>query len=107
VDVLAPVAVKSAVVDALVHQLSLDPLSEICRIGDRGEPAGNDSELLGRGMSLSVDGVSADPASCWFFGEMSLNPVERAAHYLGALVLEDGWARFDDRVLALWEKQLA
>ena len=107
VDVLAPVAVKSAVVDALADQLALDPLTEICRIGDRGEPAGNDSELLGQGLSLSVDGVSADPASCWFFGDMSLNPVERAAHYLGALVLEDGRARFDDRVLALWEEQLA
>ena len=100
-------AMRVSFLDALAHQLALDPLTEICRIGDRGEPAGNDSELLGQGLSLSVDGVSADPASCWFFGEMSLNPVERAAHYLGALVLEDGRARFDDRVLALWEEQLA
>ncbi len=107
VDVLAPGAVKSAVVDVLADHLALDPLTEVCRIGDRGEPTGNDSELLAQGLSLSVDGVSADPASCWFFGEMSISPVERAAHYLGALVVEDGWARFDDRVLALWEKRLA
>lgn len=107
VDVLTPLAIKSAVVDVLAHQSTLDPLTEICRIGDRGEPAGNDSELLGQGLSLSVDGVSPDPSSCWLFGDMSLAPVERAAHYLGALVLEDGWARFDDRVLARWEEQLA
>ncbi len=107
VDILAPAAVKSAVVDVLVDQLALNPLTEVCRIGDRGEPTGNDSELLAQGLSLSVDGVSADPNSCWFFGEMSISPVERAAHYLGALVVEDGWARFDDRVLALWEERLA
>ena len=52
---------------------------------------------------MSVDGVSADPTSCWFFGERSISPVGRAAHYLGAVVVEDGRARFDDRVLALWE----
>lgn len=107
VDVLAPGAVKSAVVDVLAHQLALDPLTEICRIGDRGEPTGNDSELLAQGLSLSVDGVSADPASCWLFGEASMSPVERAAHYLGSLIFEDGRARFDDRVLVLWEEQLA
>jgi len=107
VDVLAPTAVKTAIVDVLARQLGLDPLTQLCRIGDRGEPAGNDSELLAHGLSLSVDGVSADPESCWLFGDASLGPVERAAHYLESLVVEDGSARFDERALALWEKQLA
>ncbi|MBX3656507.1 MAG: hypothetical protein KF686_20205 [Ramlibacter sp.] len=107
VDVLAPAAIKTAVIDVLARRAALDPLTEVCRIGDRGELAGNDSELLAQGLGLSVDGVSADPASCWIFGEISFGPVERAAHYLGSLVLEDGKARFDDRVLTLWEQQLA
>jgi hypothetical protein len=107
VDVLTPAAAKRTVVDALVSQFGMDPLTEVCRIGDRGEPHGNDFELLSEGLGLSVDGVSADADSCWFLGAPALGPVERAAHYLGSLVVNDGWARFDERVLKLWREQLA
>ncbi len=107
VDILTPAAAKSAVIGRLVNELGVNPLTEVCRIGDRGEPHGNDSELLSEGSALSVDGVNADPQSCWFFGESTLGPVERAAHYLGSLVVENGWARFDEGVLRLWQEQLA
>ena len=107
VDILAPAATKNAVVHALVLQHQFDPLNEVCRIGDRGETHGNDSELLAQGLTLSVDGVSEDPDACWFFGESAMLPVERAAHYLGSLVVRDFKAHFDERVLQLWQKQLA
>ncbi len=106
VDVLAPTASKNAVVLALAKKLEVDPLSEICRIGDRGEPSGNDSELLREGLGLSVDGVSNDPDACWLFGEPTLGPVERAASYLGSLIVREGKARFDERMLERWQKQL-
>jgi len=107
VDILTPVATKNSVVRFLQNKLGVDPLTEVCRVGDRGEQFGNDSELLAEGLGLSVDGVSTDPDSCWFFGEPSLGPVGRAAHYLGSLIVKDGQAHFDERVLELWQKQLA
>jgi hypothetical protein len=107
VDILTPAATKRAVVDKLVHQLRVNPLTEVFRIGDRGEPQGNDCELLSEGLGLSVDGVSGDPQSCWFFGAPTLGPVERAAHYLGSLLVEDGWAQFDEGVLRIWQERLA
>lgn len=106
VDVLAPTAAKNAVVLALAEKLEVDPLAEVCRIGDRGEPSGNDSELLAEGLGLSVDGVSNDPDACWLFGEPTLGPVERTANYLGSLIMREGKARFDERVLERWQKQL-
>lgn len=106
IDILTPEATKNSVITSLRDQLGLDPLTEVCRIGDRGEPFGNDAELLEEGLSLSVDGLSADPNSCWLFGEPSLGSVERAAHYLGSLTVEDGKARFNERVLELWQQQL-
>lgn len=107
VDILTPAAAKTSVVDHLSRTLGVDPLTDVCRIGDRGEQFGNDSELLGEGLSLSVDGVSAAPQACWFFGPPQWGPVERATHYLGSVVMKDGGARFDAQVLALWQQQLA
>lgn len=107
VDILTPAATKTAVVDFLSRTLGADPLTEVGRIGDRGEQFGNDSELLSEGLSLSVDGVNADPQACWFFGPPQLGPVERAAHYLGSVIVKDDAAHFDERVLALWQQQLA
>jgi hypothetical protein len=106
VDILAPAAAKNSVVSFLGEQLVVNPLTEVCRIGDRGEKFGNDSELLAEGLGLSVDGVSTDPNSCWLFGDPSLGPVGRAALYLGSLIVKDGKAHFDERVLELWQQQL-
>jgi fructoselysine-6-P-deglycase FrlB-like protein len=107
VDILTPAAAKTSVVAHLSRHLGVNPLTEVCRIGDRGEQFGNDSELLSEGLSLSVDGVSADPQSCWFFGPPQWGSVERAAHYLGSVLVTDGAAHFDERVLTLWKQQLA
>ncbi len=106
VDILTPAAAKNAVVNFLGNRLGVNPLTEVCRIGDRGEQFGNDSELLAEGLGLSVDGVGTDPNSCWLFGEPSLGPVGRAAHYLGSLIVKDGKTHFDERVLDLWKQQL-
>lgn len=106
VDVLAPTAAKTTVVLALAEKLEVDPLAEVCRIGDRGERSGNDFELLAEGLGLSVDGVSSDPDACWLFGGSSMGPVERTASYLGSLVMSEGKARFDERVLEQWQEQL-
>lgn len=106
VDILAPAASKKAVISFLVDRLGVDPLTEICRIGDRGEPLGNDSELLAEGLSLTVDGVNSDVSSCWLFGNKTLNPVERAAHYLSSLTVRAGRAQFQESTLQLWGKQL-
>lgn len=106
IDILTPAATKNSVISSLSGWLGIDPLTEVCRIGDRGEPFGNDAELLGEGLSLSVDGLSADSNSCWLFGEPSLGSVERAAHYLGSLIVKEGKASFNERVLELWQQQL-
>lgn len=107
VDILTPAAAKTGVVAFLSRTLGVDPLTQVCRIGDRGEQFGNDSELLSEGLSLSVDGVSADPQACWFFGPPQWGPVERAAHYLSSVIVKDGAAHFDEHVLRLWQQQLA
>ncbi len=106
VDILTPAAAKNSVVNFLGNRLQVDSLTEVCRIGDRGEQYGNDSELLAEGLGLSVDGVGTDSNSCWLFGESSSGPVGRAAHYLGSLIVKDGKAHFDERVLELWKQQL-
>lgn len=106
VDILTPAAAKNSVASFVGVKLGVDPFTAVCRIGDRGEQFGNDAELLAEGLGLSVDGVSADPNSCWFFGESALGPVDRAAHYLRSLIVENGQARFDERVLELWQQQL-
>jgi len=106
VDILMPAAAKNSVASFLGVKLGVDPLTEVCRIGDRGEQFGNDAELLADGLGLSVDGVSSDPNSCWLFGEPTLGPVDRAAQYLGSLIVKDGQAHFDERVLELWQQQL-
>ncbi|QHC61140.1 HAD hydrolase family protein [Rathayibacter sp. VKM Ac-2760] len=38
---------------------------DILSIGDRGRWPGNDHELLGQPLALSVDECSADPSTCW------------------------------------------
>lgn len=106
VDILSPAATKNSVARFLGVKLGVDPLTAVCRIGDRGEQFGNDAELLAEGLGLSVDGVSTDPNSCWLFGEPAFGPVDRAAQYLRSLIVKDGQARFDERVLERWQQQL-
>lgn len=103
VDVLTEDTGKSLVVDWLSQELGADAQTQLLRIGDRGEVHGNDGELLGAGLSLSVDGVSADAHACWVFGDCSANASQRALAYLRALKpTADGRFRLDPATIQAW-----
>lgn len=106
VDVLAPDANKVGVAQWLAQELGADIDSELLRIGDRGEAFGNDSELLGSGLSLSVDGVSPDEDTCWIFGDPPCSPSQRALSYLKAIrAAEPGQFKIDVATLANWSQE--
>jgi hypothetical protein len=105
VDVLTPGAGKLGVVDWLASRHRVD-VASILRIGDRGEAFGNDSELLDSGLSLSVDGVSANPQSCWSFHDGIPSPSHRLAEFLRALELSsDGAFRVNPNAVSAWHAQ--
>jgi len=85
IDLLAPEANKHHVVEWLAREADIDVETQLLRIGDRGEAFGNDSELLGRGLALSVDGVSPDPQACWILGNATIPASARALAYLRAI----------------------
>lgn len=100
VDLLTPQADKRRAVDRLVELLGVDAADDILRIGDRGEEGGNDWELLASGLSISVDGVSPDPAQCWDAGSRQATGPERTLAVLEALtIVEPGVASFDQSAL--------
>jgi hydroxymethylpyrimidine pyrophosphatase-like HAD family hydrolase len=62
VDIVAGDTSKVRVLRAVAEQST----GEVLAIGDQGDIAGNDFELLGAtSYSVSVDRVSADPTRCW------------------------------------------
>jgi hydroxymethylpyrimidine pyrophosphatase-like HAD family hydrolase len=61
-----------------VKQISEDVLV----IGDRGDYVGNDFEMLSLPFSLSVDGVSRDPDSCWNLAPKDLRGIDVVKYYL-------------------------
>lgn len=61
-----------------VKQISEDVLV----IGDRGDYEGNDFEMLSMPYSLSVDGVSRDPNSCWNLAPKDLRGLDVVKYYL-------------------------
>ncbi len=65
IDIVDAKRAKGAVVDAMREQFGDGAV--LC-IGDRGRWPGNDHELLAEPLSLSVDEVSLDPATCWHLG---------------------------------------
>ncbi|MCC6230504.1 MAG: HAD hydrolase family protein [Phycisphaerales bacterium] len=66
IDVIPAAVSKSNVVRHLINSLGLDDdAASILCIGDRGRPPGNDADLLRHPLSLSVDEVNGDPATCW------------------------------------------
>lgn len=85
IDVLAPEANKVGVAQWLAQELGADSGTELLRIGDRGEAFGNDTELLGSGLSLSADGVSPDEGACWIFGDPYHSAAQRTLAYLQAI----------------------
>lgn len=89
VDILADTAGKLAVVEWLATDTRSDASTQLLRVGDRGEMFGNDRELLGSGLSLSVDGVSPDLDACWLFGDEGLAASQRAVEYLRSLEMSE------------------
>lgn len=65
IDIIDAKRAKGAVVDAVRSQIGTGAV--LC-IGDRGRWPGNDHELLAEPLSLSVDEVNLDPATCWHLG---------------------------------------
>ncbi len=99
VDVLTEHAGKLLVVDHLRSVLGIDPATQLLRLGDAGDFGGNDYELLSEGLSLSVDAVPPSVEHCWNFLPRTLTGVRGTEHYLRALVVEGGDARFRQEFL--------
>lgn len=80
IDVLAPTVSKLNLIRALREEYELHK-SSVLTIGDRGKWPGNDYELLAEPYSLSVDEVSADPATCWNLSAPGVRGVQAALIY--------------------------
>ena len=94
IDVLAPGVTKRSVVKAIKALcVKLAPPSVLC-IGDQGRWPGNDSDLLSKGHSLSVDTVSPDLNSCWNLAPAGYRGQQAALYYLKRLVALRGQFRF-------------
>ncbi|WP_447942969.1 HAD family hydrolase [Microbacterium aurum] len=88
VDVLDATASKLRVGEHL-RATGVGP--DILAIGDRGRWPGNDHELLGEPLALSVDECSADPATCWNLAPAGQRGTAATLHALRSLHLrEDG-----------------
>jgi hypothetical protein len=71
-----------------VKQISEDVLV----IGDRGDYEGNDFEMLSMPYSLSVDGVSRNPETCWNLTPRELHGLDVIKYYLRKIkVNKDGF----------------
>jgi fructoselysine-6-P-deglycase FrlB-like protein len=86
VDVLDHRTSKRNVVHSFANAHSIDPITEILRVGDCGQEGGNDFELLSEGMSLSCAEVSTALKSCWNFGALGNSQSDVTLSYLRALV---------------------
>ncbi len=92
-DVLPAATSKTSVTAHM--QNAIGEASSILAIGDSGEPGGNDTELLGRPPSISVDGVCGNLGGSWsVFGHSAKGP-DALLRILRALRLEKGHARLD------------
>jgi hydroxymethylpyrimidine pyrophosphatase-like HAD family hydrolase len=80
-DIIPLEVSKNDVVDRV--RLFLDDKNlEVLKIGDKGRLPGNDYELLSHGHSLSVDEVSMDFSSCWYFGDGQNRGIDTTLYYL-------------------------
>jgi hydroxymethylpyrimidine pyrophosphatase-like HAD family hydrolase len=97
VDIIAPGVSKTNVVDYLAKTLRVTDggASSILCIGDRGRAPGNDAELLKHPLSLSVDEVSEDLATCWNIAEPGLRFDIACLEYLTRLRPSKTGMRFD------------
>jgi fructoselysine-6-P-deglycase FrlB-like protein len=92
IDIVDAARAKGAVVDAMRRRVGDGAV--LC-VGDRGRWPGNDHELLAEPLSLSVDEVNLDPATCWHLGPEGSRGPSVLLHYLNRLRPRNG--RF------LWE----
>lgn len=88
VDLILPTVSKRLLVNHLLSILPQD--TNILCIGDKGQPSGNDYDLLTGPYSLSVEEVSADPENCWNLSPAGLRSVQATLAYLDALQFNDG-----------------
>jgi hypothetical protein len=89
-DILEAKASKMHVLEACRREAPGDILC----IGDRGDPAGNDFELLSTPFSLSVDKTSPLLDSCWNFAPAGVSCAAATLFYLVGLETKKGLARF-------------
>lgn len=94
VDVLDSSTSKLNLLRAFSARYSLNPETEILKIGDCGQEDGNDFELLNGGLSLSCEGVSAALDSCWNFGALGTNQADVTLQYLQLLSRTSSGFRF-------------
>lgn len=90
VDVTTRNSSKVTVVEAVERRSG----GEVLAIGDRGDNAGNDFELLAcRPWTLSVDRCSADPTRCWNLAPAGTGGPDALTRYLGFMERRrSGWA---------------
>lgn len=91
IDIVHGTASKKNVLQPLTANLGNVP---ILVIGDRGRWPGNDFELLREPYALSVDEVSADPATCWNLGDCGQRGMHITLQYLEALSSRKGRLAF-------------
>ena len=71
------------VVSTKASKTAVKEISEhVLVIGDRGDYEGNDYEMLSLPYSLSVDGVSRNPDSCWNLAPKGLRGLDVVKYYL-------------------------
>jgi fructoselysine-6-P-deglycase FrlB-like protein len=99
VDVLTEKVGKRNVASKFAHLIGADPEDQILRIGDSGDFGGNDHELLSVGLGLSVAATSPLMASCWNLLAPDIHGAAGTCHYLSALEVQDGGARFSEKFL--------
>jgi fructoselysine-6-P-deglycase FrlB-like protein/hydroxymethylpyrimidine pyrophosphatase-like HAD family hydrolase len=99
VDVLTETVGKRNVALKFGHLIGADPEDQILRIGDSGDFGGNDHELLSAGLGLSVAAASPLMASCWNLLAPDVHGAAGTCHYLAALEVQNGEARFSEKFL--------
>jgi hydroxymethylpyrimidine pyrophosphatase-like HAD family hydrolase len=85
IDILAPGVSKESVLTRVADRLGGASQRQILKIGDRGRWPGNDFALLREPLSLSVDELSVDPATCWNLAPRGQRGVEATLQYCRAL----------------------
>jgi hypothetical protein len=92
VDVLIGGQSKLMLVEELCNWAKLDS-DAVLRIGDRGDPVGNDFLLLNHPLGLSVDQASGDPKTSWALAPAGIRGVQATVFYLERLAKRDeAWA---------------